>query len=69
MTESELTKIEEIGKTKAKYLIMKFKRVENIEKATEKEIAETQSITIKDAENIKKYFKEKKEAKEKDGTE
>ena len=50
-------------------MIMKFKRVENIEKATEKEIAETQSITIKDAENIKKYFKEKKEAKEKDGTE
>lgn len=69
MTESELTKIEGIGKTKAKYLIMKFKRVENIEKATEKEIAETQSITIKDAENIKKYFKEKKEATEKDGTE
>ena len=65
MTESNLTKIEGIGKTKAKYLIMKFKRMENIEKATIEELLDTQSITSKDAENIKAYFENvKKEKKE-----
>ena len=65
MTESNLTKIEGIGKTKAKYLIMKFKRMENIEKATIEELLDTQSITSKDAENIKIYFENvKKEKKE-----
>lgn len=60
MTESVLTEIEGIGKTKAKYLIMKFKKIENIKKATVEEIAETQSLSIKDAENIKKYFEDNK---------
>lgn len=59
MTESTLTQIEGIGKTKAKYLIMKFKKVENIEKATIEELKETQSIGEADAVNIKKFFENK----------
>ncbi len=59
MTESTLTQIEGIGKTKAKYLIIKFKKVENIEKATIEELKETQSIGEADAVNIKKFFENK----------
>lgn len=59
MTESTLTQIEGIGKTKAKYLIMKFKKVENIEKATIEELKDTQSIGEADAVNIKKFFENK----------
>ena len=64
MTESELTKIAGIGKAKAKVLLEKFKRIENIKKATITEIAETQTITLKDAEAIKKYFDEKEKTDE-----
>lgn len=59
MTESTLTQIEGIGKTKAKYLIIKFKKVENIEKATIEELKDTQSIGEADAVNIKKFFENK----------
>lgn len=59
MTESTLTQIEGIGKTKAKYLIIKFKKVENIEKATIEELKEIQSIGEADAVNIKKFFENK----------
>lgn len=59
MTESTLTQIEGIGKTKAKYLIIKFKKVENIEKATIEELKETQSIGEADTVNIKKFFENK----------
>jgi excinuclease ABC subunit C len=60
MTESELEKIEGIGKTKGRNLIIKFKRLENIEKATDEELSDTQSINKTDIKHIREYFERKK---------
>lgn len=56
MTESELTKIQGIGKEKAKALLARFKKIENIVKATEEELSEVRSINKSDIKNIKEYF-------------
>lgn len=59
MTESELNRIEGLGKAKSKYLLEKFKRIENIAKATKEELMETQRISSTDADNIIAYFRKK----------
>ena len=64
MLESVLTEIKGIGKSKAKSLMEKFKKAENIKRATKQELMETQNINEKDADNILKYFSISKEKKE-----
>lgn len=56
MTESTLLKIKGIGKAKIKNLIAKYKNIDNIKSATIEDIADTQSISYCDAENIRKFF-------------
>ena len=56
MVESTLCNIDGIGKQKAKHLIEKFKKLENIKQATIEELMDTQTISSSDAKNIKKYF-------------
>ncbi|MCL2631322.1 MAG: excinuclease ABC subunit UvrC [Firmicutes bacterium] len=57
-TRSNLTNIEGIGKTKARQLLMHFKKVENVAMATEKDIIEIKGFGKKDAENIINHFKQ-----------
>ena len=64
MTESALRKIEGIGEAKGKILLEKYKRIENIKKATVEDLAQTKGISPKDAENIRKYFDEEKNPKQ-----
>ena len=45
-----------IGKVKIRNLIIKYKNIDNIKSATVDDIAETQSVSYADAENIKKFF-------------
>ncbi len=59
MTESELTKIEGIGKVKARNLIVHFRKIDKIAGATKEELSEVAGINEKDAENIFNYFKTK----------
>jgi len=49
-----------VGEKRRRNLLMKFGSVENIRKASMKELLETPSIDKKSAESIKKYFKDKK---------
>ena len=56
MTESVLSKIKGLGKVKIRNLIIKYKNIDNIKSATVDDIAETQSVSYADAENIKKFF-------------
>lgn len=53
---SELDKIAGIGEKKRKALIEKFISLENIKKASKKELAKTDGINEKIAENILEYF-------------
>ena len=59
MTESELTCIEGIGKTKARNLLVHFRKIEKLASATAEEIAEVKGIGQADAERITAYFKKK----------
>ncbi len=60
MTESNLTKIEGIGKAKAKALLAKFKKIENLANATSEELLEVNGINEKLAINIINYFRSEK---------
>lgn len=60
MTESELTKIKGIGKSKSTALINKFRRLENIVSATKDELMGVQGISSALADNIINFFKEEK---------
>ena len=59
MTESELTCIEGIGKTKARNLLVHFRKIDKLAAATVEEIAEVKGIGQADAERIAAYFKKK----------
>ena len=61
MTESELTKIEGIGKVKARNLLVHFRKMDRIASATKEELAEVNGVTSSDAERIVAYFKERGE--------
>lgn len=58
MLESNLTKIDGIGKGKAENLIRHFKTVDNIKNATIKQLCEVNGIGHKYAVNIKKFFEQ-----------
>jgi len=53
---SVLDNIDGIGETRKKELLKKFGSISNIQKATIEELAEVDTINIKIAEKIKKYF-------------
>jgi excinuclease ABC subunit C len=53
---SKLSSIEGIGPVKQKILLKKFKSLENLKKASKKEILETEKITKKDVLKIFKFF-------------
>lgn len=56
MTKSVLDDIKGIGSVKKRNLLVHFKSVENIKKASESELLEVEKITIADARNILVYF-------------
>lgn len=56
MTESELTAIEGIGKTKARNLLVHFRKTEKIASASVEELTEVKGIGKADAERIAAYF-------------
>jgi len=56
VTRLSLEKIQGIGPKKAKVLMNSFKSIKNIKNATIQDIASVKGISIKDAEQIKKYF-------------
>ncbi len=58
MLSSALDSIEGIGEKRRKLLIKKFGTVEEIKKATVEELTQVESIGLKQAQNIKKYFEE-----------
>ena len=55
MTVSTLTKIEGIGKAKATKLMDKFKKIDNIQSASDQELKEI--LNEKDIQNLRNYFK------------
>ena len=59
MTESELTAIEGIGKTKARNLLVHFRKIEKIATASADELSEVKGIGKSDAERIAAYYKDK----------
>lgn len=59
--ESELEKIEGIGKQKRINLLSHFKSIAKIKAATVEELAEVKGISTKNAEDIKAYFESKEE--------
>ena len=59
MTESELTAIEGIGKTKARNLLVHFRKIEKIATASVDELSEVKGIGKSDAERIAAYYKDK----------
>lgn len=59
MTESELTAIEGIGKTKARNLLVHFRKTEKIATASVEELMEVKGIGKSDAERIAAYFSSK----------
>lgn len=61
MTESELTKIEGIGKTKARNLLIHFRKIDKIKEASVEELSEVKGLGRSDAEKIRAYFDERKE--------
>lgn len=61
MTVSELTQIQGIGKAKAAALLNKFKSIQNIDSATKEQLLEVQGISNGIADNIIKYFLERKQ--------
>ena len=58
MLSSALDSIEGIGEKRRKLLIKKFGTVDEIKKASVEELMQVDSIGLKQAENIKKYFEE-----------
>ena len=59
MTESELTAIEGIGKTKARNLLVHFRKTDKIATASVEELMEVKGIGKSDAERIAAYFSSK----------
>lgn len=57
--ESELEKIDGIGKQKRTALLSHFKSIAKIKSATAQELSEVKGISLKNAEDIVEYFKEK----------
>ncbi len=64
MTESKLTEIEGIGKTKARDLLVYFRKIEAIASASAEELCQVKNIGKKDAENILAFFQKYKDAEE-----
>ncbi len=60
LTHSSLTKIKGIGDTKAKLLLSRFGGLAGVRAATAEELASVRTISRTDAENIRKYFDEKR---------
>ena len=56
LTRSSLENIDGIGKKKAAVLLAHFRTVASLKKAQADEISAVKGISVKDAENIRKYF-------------
>ncbi len=56
LTRSSLENIDGIGKKKAAVLLAHFKTIASLKKAEADEISAVKGISVKDAENIRKYF-------------
>lgn len=62
-TRSALENIDGIGPAKAKKLLSRFGSLKKLKEASPEEIAEIKGLSLKDGENISKYFREKENTK------